>query len=80
MLDTGKGSPQAIVRPPGAVIVGKAAGATVIVRLTAVKVRPQLSVAVHVSMTSPPQAPGSVENVDGFDVPIIWQSPIKPLL
>ena len=39
----------------GAVIVGNAAGLTVIVRDTDVIVLPQGSVAVHVSVTAPPQ-------------------------
>ena len=50
--------PQATVILPGAVIVGKAAGDTVIVLDTDAKALPQASVAVHVSVTTPPQAPG----------------------
>ena len=63
----------------GAVIVGAAAGLTVIV-LDAVIVLPQASVAVHVSVTSPPQGPGVAENVDGLDVPVIKQAPVNPLV
>jgi hypothetical protein len=42
--------PQATVVSAGAVIVGKAAGLIVILE-TSVKARPQMSVAVHVSVT-----------------------------
>ena len=63
----------------GAVIVGAAAGLTVIA-LDAVIVLPQASVAVHVSVTSPPQGPGVAENVDGLDVPVIKQAPVNPLV
>ena len=73
-------APQATVILAGAVIVGNAAGLTVIVLETGAKVLPQLSVAVHVSVTVPPQAPGVAENVDGFDVPLIKQPPLNPLL
>src|SRR5205085_1435947 len=72
-------SPQAAVVAAGAVIIGSAAGATVIVLCTDATVLPQTSVAVHVSVTSPPHAPGVVENVDSFEVPLIAQLPLKPL-
>ena len=72
--------PQVTVIAPGAVMVGNAAGLTVMVRETAVIGRPQLSVAVQVSVTVPPQAPGVVLNVERFDVPEIWQPPLRPLL
>jgi hypothetical protein len=54
-------APQAAVVSAGAVIVGKAAGLIVIVLETGVKARPQMSVAVHVSVTVPPQAFGVAE-------------------
>ena len=63
----------------GAVIVGAAAGLTVIV-LDAVIVLPQASVAVHVSVTVPPHGGGVAENVDGLDVPVIKQAPVNPLV
>jgi hypothetical protein len=72
--------PQATVIGPGAVIVGNAAGLTVINLETEAKVRPQLSIAVQVSVTVPPQAPGSAEKVLGFEVPLIKQSPLRPLV
>ena len=49
------------------------------VLVTGAKALPQLSVAVHVSITSPPQAQGVVENVEGFEVPLIKQLPLNPL-
>ncbi len=64
----------------GAVIVGKAAGLTVIVLETGAKALPQLSVAVQVSVTVPPQAPGVAEKVDGLEKPLIKQLPLKPLV
>ena len=41
--------------------------------------RPQLSVAVQVSVTVPPHAFGVVEKVDKFEVPLIEQPPVNPL-
>ena len=38
------------------------------------------SVAVQVSVTVPPHAPGVAVNVDGFDVPLIKHPPLSPLL
>ena len=64
---------------PGAVIVGAAAGLTVMV-LDAVNVLPQASVAVHVSVTVPPHGGGVAENVDGLEVPVIKQAPVNPLV
>jgi glycine cleavage system regulatory protein len=72
--------PQATVMSPGAVIVGNAAGLIVIILETGAKTRPQLSVAVHVSVTVPPQAPGVGEKVEGFEVPLIKHPPLKPLV
>jgi len=50
-------------------MVGSAAGLTVIVLETGSRTLPQESVAVHVSVTVPPQAPGKVVSVDKFDIP-----------
>ena len=72
--------PQATVIFPGAVIVATAAGLTVIVLETDATVLPQMSVPVHVSVTVPPQAAGVVVNVDGFEVPLIKQPPLNPLV
>ena len=60
-------------------MVGNAAGLTVIVLETEVIVLPQGSVAVHVSVTVPPQAPGVAEKVEGLEVPVIRQLPLAPL-
>ena len=65
---------------PGAVIVGSAAGDTVIVLDTGASALPHASVAVHVSVTVPPHAPGVEVKVDGFDVPVIKHPPASPLL
>ena len=64
----------------GALNVGKAAGETVITLLTGARARPHASVAVHVSVTTPPQALGAAVCVDRFDVPFIKQLPLKPLV
>src|SRR5215208_6059282 len=64
-------APQAIVIPAGAVIVGSAAGETVIVLVTGTSALPHASVAVHVSVIVPPHAVGAAENVDVADVPVI---------
>ena len=48
----------------GAVIVGNAAGLKVMILVTGASVLPQASVAVHVSVTVPPQAGGISENVE----------------
>ena len=63
VLDIGK-PPQATVTSARAVITGKAAGLTVIILETDEIVLPQLSVAVQVSVTFPPQADGVALNVD----------------
>ena len=62
----------------GAVIVGSVAASTVIVLVTGTNARVHASVAVHVSVTVPPHAPGVAENVDVFDVPEIKQGAVKP--
>jgi hypothetical protein len=73
-------APHATVMAEGAVITGKAAGLTVIVLVTAAKGLPQISVAVHVSVTVPPQAEGRAEKVDGLEVPDIRHPPDKLLV
>ena len=65
---------------PGAVIVGKAAGSTNIVLDTDANGLLHASVAVHVSVTKPPHAPGVEVNVDVAEVPVIEQPPFKPLV
>src|SRR5665811_1507141 len=72
--------PQATAMSAGAVIVGSNAGATVIILDTDAITLLHSSVAVHVSVTGPPHAPGIVENVEVADVPLIKQSPLNPLL
>ncbi len=73
-------APQATVILDGADIVGNAAGDTVIVLETEASALPQESVAVQVSVTVPPQAGGVAEKVDAFEVPLIKQPPVNPLL
>jgi hypothetical protein len=73
-------APQATVVAPGAVIVGNAAGLTVITRDTVARGLPHISVAVHVSVTGPPHPPGDALNVDGFEVPLIKQPPLNPFV
>jgi hypothetical protein len=65
---------------PGAVIVGNAAGLTVITLDTGASGRPHASVAVHVSVTVPPHAPGVAVNVDGLEVPLSKQPPLNPFV
>ena len=77
MLDVGT-TPHAIVIVAGAVIVGSAAGVTVIVLVTGTSGLPQISVADHVSVIVPPQAPGVALNVDELDVPLIKHDPLSP--
>lgn len=72
--------PQATVIFEGAVIVGRAAGETVMVLETGANALPQESVAVHVSVTVPPQDPTEVEKVDGFEVPVIKHPPLAPFV
>ena len=71
--------PHATVMVPGAVIVGKAAGLTVITLDTDARGLPQISVAVHVSVTGPPQG-GIALNVDGFELPLSKQPPLSPFV
>ncbi len=75
-------APQATVISAGAVIVGKAAGKTVIVLETEASGLKQISVAVQVSVIVPPQAPDGVcaLNVDEFEVPEMRHPPANPLL
>ena len=69
-----------MVIPAGAAMVGKAAGETVIVLETGASALPQASVAVHVSVIVPPQAGGGAENVEEFELPVIRQLPVSPLV
>jgi hypothetical protein len=69
--------PQATVTFAGAVIVGNAAGRTVIV-LEVVIVIPVQGVAVQVSVTLPPQALGMVLKAE-VTVPVSSQFPVNPL-
>jgi hypothetical protein len=64
----------------GAVIVGRAAGVTVIVLVTGASALPQASVAVQVSVIVPPQAGGVAENVEELEVPLIRHPPRRPLV
>ena len=64
----------------GAVIVGSAAGVTVIVLETGAMALPHASVAVQVSVIVPPQAGGEAENVEAFELPVNWRLPVRPLL
>jgi hypothetical protein len=73
-------APQATVIFAGAVIVGRGAGLTVMVLDTGTSVLPQASIAVHVSVTVPPQAPGVVVNVEGLEGPVTSHPPVKPLV
>jgi len=72
--------PHATVISEGAIIVGSAAGETVIVLVTGASALPQASVAVQVSVIVPPQAGGVAEKVEGFEVPLIKQPPANPLV
>ena len=65
-----------------AVIVGNAAGLTVMFLDTDAIVLPHTSVAVHVSTTTPPHAPAGDcgEKVEVLEVPFNAQPPVKPLL
>jgi hypothetical protein len=72
-------APQSTVISLGGVIVGNAAGLTWMVLETEASGLPHSSFAVHVSVTSPPQAFGMVDKVEGLEVPLISQLPVKPL-
>ena len=72
--------PQATVIFARAVIVGKAAGLTVIIRVTGSRVRPHTSVPVQVSVTVPPQTPGVAVKVEVFELPFNRHPPVKLLL
>jgi hypothetical protein len=65
---------------PGAAMVGNAAGSTVMTLDTGASGRPHASVAVHVSVTGPPHAPGGTLNVDGLEVPLSRQPPLNPFV
>lgn len=47
---------------------------------TEARALPQASVAVHVSVTVPPQAAGVAEKVEALDVPVIKQPPLNPFV
>lgn len=79
-LEAGSGAPQAMVTGAGAVIVGNDGGLIVIILETGANALPQASVAVHVSVTVPPQDPGSAEKVDAAEVPLIRHPPESPLV
>ena len=64
----------------GAVMVGSEAGLTVIVLDTDAIVLPQGSVAVHVSVTVPPQPVGTALKVDALDTPLIRHGAVNPLV
>ena len=72
--------PHATVMAAGAVIVGSAAGVTVIVLETGTSALPHASVALHVSVIVPPQGGGVAEKVELFELPVNWQLPVRPLL
>ena len=72
--------PQATVIAAGAVIVGKAAGLTVITLETEAIILPQEFGAVHVSVIVPPQESGVAVKVEALDVPLIKQPPDKLLV
>ena len=77
----GPGSePHDTVMLAGAVIVGSAAGLTVIFLVTDASALPHTSVAVHVSVTVPPHPPGVTLNVDVFDIPPSKQVPLPPFV
>jgi hypothetical protein len=79
VLGGGK-APQATAILAGAVIVGNEAGLTVIILDTDASGLLQASVAVHVSVTVPPHAPGVAVNVDKLDIPLIKHPPVNPLV
>ena len=80
MVEGAGNAPQATVIFAGAVIVGKVAGLTVIILDTGAKALPHASVAVHVSVTVPPHAPGVAVKVERFEVPLTSQPPANPLV
>jgi len=79
VVDAGT-APQSTVIAGGAVIVGSAAGLTVIILDTDASALPHSSFAVHVSVTVPPHAPGVEVKVDAFDVPVIKHPPDNPFV
>jgi len=80
IVDAAGNAPHATVIAAGAVIVGNAAGLTVMILDTDASGLPHASVAVHVSVTGPPQPAGVAVNVDGLDVPLIKHAPVNPLV
>ena len=65
---------------PGEVIVGNGAGSTVMVLDTGASVLPHASVAVHVSVTVPPQAGGVAEKEEALEFPFIKHEPVNPFV
>ena len=63
-----------------AFIFGKSAELTVLILETSATVLPHASVAVQVSVTVPPHAPGVAVKVERFDVPLIKHPPDAELL
>jgi hypothetical protein len=63
-------------------MVGKAAGLTVMVRVTGARTLPHASFAVQVSVMVPPHAPDGdcTEKVDVFEIPLIRHPPDNPLV
>ena len=64
----------------GVVNTAGGAGVTVMVLDTDASGLPHISVAVHVSVIVPPQAPGDALKVDGLDVPLIKHDPLDPFV
>ena len=64
----------------GVVNTAGGAGVTVIVLDTDTSGRPQISVAVHVSVIVPPHGPGTELKVDGFEVPLMRHPPLAPFV
>ena len=60
--------------------MGRVAGFMVIVLETGNNALPQASVAFHVSVTGPPQAPGASVNVELLEFPEIRQPPESPFV
>ena len=71
-------APHAMVIAAGAVIVGSAAGVTVIVLLPVISLS-QASLNVHVSVSVPPH-PVMVPVRTAVTVPAIWQVPVAELV
>ena len=64
----------------GAVIVGNAAGSTVIVLETGASALPHISVAVHVSVTVPPHTGGVPLKLEVLELPLIVHGAANPFV